>query len=232
MPGHRFPDSGTPRWLPLETWPRRAAFEYFRGLAKPWFSVCARLDLTALYAARHGLGPNGLTLAYHHAVLRAANALQPFRLRLQDGRVRLHETIHGSMTVLRPDETIAFAHIDHVDDFAAFARAASPRLQAAQRGEVAFDAGLDDDACIHFTTLPWLDFTSFEHARGADPDDAVPKIAFGKIVPQGGRRTMAIAIEVHHALIDGLHVGRLVQDVQALLDGWGSLEPGSAKPPG
>jgi chloramphenicol O-acetyltransferase len=36
-----------PRFLDLEHWPRRAAFEFFRGYDNPYFNVCAPLDATA-----------------------------------------------------------------------------------------------------------------------------------------------------------------------------------------
>ena len=70
---------------------------------------------------------------------------------------------------------------------------------------------------IHFTTLPWLHFTSFSHARNWGREDAVPKIAFGRADADGPRLWLPFSVEVHHALMDGLHLGRYVQDVEAAL---------------
>jgi chloramphenicol O-acetyltransferase type A len=203
-------------YLDLDRWPRRASFEYFKAFDKPYFNVCTRLDLTALVALKRQL-PGGLSLACHHLVLQLANEHEPFRYRLDQGRVRVLDIVHGSMTVLRPDDSIAFAYIAHDPDYRRFVAAAEPQVRAVQRGEVPFDPGLDQDALVHFTTLPWIDFTSFSHARNWGREDAVPKFAFGRLQPDGARWHMACSVEVHHALMDGLHVGRFVQALEQRL---------------
>lgn len=203
-------------YLDLDRWPRRDAFEHFRAFDKPYFNVCTRLDLTALVALKPRL-PGSLSLAYHHLVLGLANQIEPFRYRLEGGRVRVLDQVHISTTVLRDDDSISFAYLHHHDDFAAFAAAAQPRLQAARRGESAFDPGLDQTAMMHFTTLPWIDFSSFSHARNWGREDSIPKFAFGRLQREGGRWAMAMSVEVHHALMDGLHVGRLIQALEQQL---------------
>ena len=70
---------------------------------------------------------------------------------------------------------------------------------------------------IYFTTLPWLSFTSFAHARKRGREDSVPRIAFGKFVKENDRTWMPFSVEVHHALMDGLHVGRYVNRLQEAL---------------
>lgn len=207
---------GDPRYLDLERWPRRASFEFFRGFDKPYFNVCTRLDVTALVALKPRLA-GGLSLACHHLVLRAANEIEPFRYRLDQGRVRVLEANHASLAVLRDDESIAFAYLSWDPDFARFAADSAPRVRAVQRGQVAFDPGLDQTAAVHFTTLPWIDFSSFSHARNWGREDSIPKFAFGRLQGEGERWHMALSVEVHHALMDGLHVGRLVQTLEERL---------------
>jgi chloramphenicol O-acetyltransferase type A len=45
----------------------------------------------------------------------------------------------------------------------------------------------------------------------------VPKLAFGRAEPAGEHLWMPMSVEVHHALMDGLHVGRFVQAFEAAL---------------
>ncbi|QPF73875.1 chloramphenicol acetyltransferase [Roseateles sp. DAIF2] len=208
--------------LRLEGWPRRAAFEHFRGLAQPFFSLCATVDVGAL-AARVRACPGATPfLVYHHAALRAANVVEPFRYRLDGAGVRVHARVNGSTTVLREDgESLGFADLPYEPKLADFVARALPVLAAARRpapGLGAEGAALDEQApLIHMTTIPWLFFSSFSHARGAGDD--VPKLAFGRIVEQQGQRLMPVGVEVHHALMDGLHVGRFYAAMQAALDG-------------
>lgn len=209
-------------YINTETWARRDAFEYFRGFDKPYFNICTRLDVTRLKAAVAEAG-GGFMLACYFIALRLANEQQPFRLRLEDGRVRVHEVVDGATTVLRDDDSFGFAYFDHATDFARFARQGAAAIAAARDRHAPFEPRLDQSAVLHFTTLPWLHFTSFSHARNWGREDAVPKFAFGRIDAEGDRLWMPLSVEVHHALMDGLHVGRYVQAFEAALQaphGW------------
>ena len=76
------------------------------------------------------------------------------------------------------------------------------------------DARDDRSDMIHYSALPWVAFTSFSHARNWRREDSVPKIVFGKYTERDGHRLMPVSVEVHHALMDGLHVGRFLERLQ------------------
>ena len=206
-----------PRYLDLDAWPRRDAFDYFRGFDKPYFNVCTRLDVARLKQAVADSRRGGLALAYHFIALNLANALEPFRYRLEGARVRIHAQVDGSTTVLRDDGSFGFADLAHHADFARFAASGAAAIAATRSGRPPFEPKPDDSARIHFTTLPWLNFTSFSHARNWGREDSVPKLAFGRIDVDGARAWMPLSVEVHHALMDGLHVGQFVQSFEAAL---------------
>jgi chloramphenicol O-acetyltransferase type A len=50
------------------------------------------------------------------------------------------------------------------------------------------------------------------------PLDSVPRFAWGRFFADGDRVKMPLDVQGHHGLVDGLHVGRLYQGLQALLD--------------
>ena len=220
-----------PTYLDLDTWPRRPAFDYFRTFDKPYFNVCARLDVAELKQAVAERRSGGLALAYHYIALRLANELEPFRLRLDGGRVLVHPVVHGGTTVLREDGSFGFAYLDHHPDFATFAAQGAATMAAARAGQVSFEPRLDDSAVIHCTTLPWVHFSSFSHARNWGREDSVPKLAFGRIDVDGTRAWLPLSVEVHHALMDGLHVGQFFQGFEAALrepQAWLGTPPASA----
>ncbi len=210
-------------YLDTAAWSRRDACGFFRGFDNPFFNVCVRLDVARLKRALDSAGrPAGLGLACYWLALRLANEQQPFRLRFEGERVRVHEVIDGSSTVLREDrESFGFANFDYAADFMFFASAAGAAIRAARRDPTDFEPRPNDVARIHFTTLPWMHFTSFSHARvwrrDGQPEDSVPKLAFGRADAEGGRLWMPMSVEVHHALMDGVHVGRFVQGFEAAL---------------
>ena len=164
-----------------------------------------------------------ITLACHFVALQLANRMEPWRYRLAQDRVRVMATVHASTTVLRDDGSFGFACLQHASDYTRFAAPAAQALAAARTAEPAFEPRVGDAALLHFTTLPWLHFTSFAHARHRGSNgggDSIPKIAFGRIDrdPAGGtQRWMPLAVDVHHALMDGVHVGRFVQAFEAAM---------------
>jgi len=204
-------------YLDTSRWPRRDAFEFFRGFDKPYFNVCVRLDVAALKAAVAERGVVSFTLAYHYLALRLANEQEPFRYRIENGRVQIHDVVHGGATVLRADDSFGFAYLDYDRDYARFASQGAAAMAQARSRHAAFEPRLDATNVIHTTTLPLIAFTSFSHARNWGREDSVPKLAFGRADRDGPHMWLPFSVEVHHALIDGLHVGRYVQAFEAAL---------------
>jgi chloramphenicol O-acetyltransferase type A len=211
--------------LDIATWPRREAFAHFKNFEQPFFNVCTRVDVAPLKAAVRDAvqagGHGGLALAYHFIALRLVNLQQPFRLRLRGDQVLVLPEVHGSATVLRDDESFGFTDLLHNASFASFARQAAAAMAATRARAVGFNTSADDQALVYFTTLPWVHFTSFAHARRRNPNDSIPRFAFGRIDAdgqgQGARQWLPLSVEVHHALMDGVHVGRFVQAFEAAL---------------
>lgn len=205
-----------PEILDLAGWKRRRHFEFFRHYERPWFNLCADVDVTALVARCAEPGGPSFFLASLWLSLVAANAVEELRYRLRGDQVVVHEVIHGGSTVLMPDETFAFAYFDFDPSFPAFAEAAAPALARVTGGPGGLDPRTDSDDLIHYSMIPWVSFTSFSHARVRGQDDSVPKIVFGKHRQAGGRRLLPVSVEVHHALVDGLHVGRFYERFEDL----------------
>ena len=204
-----------PRYLDIATWPRRDTFEFFRGYDKPFFNVGTSLDVTNLVGEIKQRPGFSLSLAYHYFALRVVNEIEPFRYRLRGDQVLVHDVIHGGTTLLLPNETFIMAYFDYQEDFGQFMHDAMKTIEA-QRAAGAFDPRPEDDR-IHFSVLPWISFTSFSHARNWGREDSVPKMAFGKISEVNGRRMMPFSVEVHHAMMDGITVGRYLDRLQQAL---------------
>jgi chloramphenicol O-acetyltransferase type A len=196
-----------PKSLDLATWTRRDVFEFYRNFDKPYFNICVRLDVTNLLSVLRRRDQSNVSLTYHYFALRTANEIEPFRYRLKEGQVIVHDIIHAGTTVLLENGSFALAYFDHDPDFATFISKARHAVDQA-RADGVFQPRREHDARIHFTTLPWAAFTSFSHARNWGLEDSVPKIAFGKFTQENDRTLLPFSVEVHHALVDGSDVGR------------------------
>ena len=204
-----------PRYIDISTWPRRDAFEFFRGYDKPFFNVGTSLDVTNLVAEIKKRPGSSLSLAYHYFALRVVNEIEAFHYRLRGDQILVHDVIHGGTTLLLPNETFIMAYFDYQEDFEQFMRDAMQAMDE-QRAAAVFGPRPEDDR-IHFSVLPWISFTSFSHARNWGGEDSVPKMAFGKISEVNGRRMMPFSVEVHHAMMDGITVGRYLDRLQEVL---------------
>lgn len=206
-----------PRFLDLENWPRRDVFQFFLHFDKPYFNICVQLDVTKLLALRSRANFSPF-LAYHYLALRMLNEVEPFHYRLRDGKVLIHDVVHAGSTLLLADDTFSFVYFDYHEDFSRFADETSRAIEKVRSGENKFLPRDEHDALVHFTTLPWISFTSFSHARNWGREDSVPKLSFGRFTKQNDAVLLPMSVEVHHALMDGLHVGRFVNKLEAALD--------------
>jgi chloramphenicol O-acetyltransferase type A len=151
--------------------------------------------------------------ALHYFALRAANETEPFRYRLQDGKIIIYEVINGGTTVLLPNESFAYSYFDYTTDFEKFVAGMNRSVDELRRGDGRLKPSTRDDL-IYSTTLPWMSFTSFSHARTPGRGDSIPRFVFGKFFNEGERVLMPFSVEVHHALMDGLHVGRFLSRLE------------------
>ncbi len=206
--------TGTP--IDVAHWKRAEHFRFYRTFAQPHFSITADVDVTALRERCTAPGGPSFFLATLFLSLQAANAVEAFRLRLRGEVVWRHDVVDAGSTLLRPDDTFTFATFPHTERFADFAAAGEAEIARRRVATGLLDGG-DGDELIHYSVLPWVAFTSFTNAL-PDPDESCPKIVFGRYVERGGRWTMPVSVQVHHALVDGIDVGRFFEGFQLRLD--------------
>jgi chloramphenicol O-acetyltransferase type A len=202
-----------PGYIDTETWSRRHLFRLFKDYHNPYFNVCADVDVTSLlgFARERGLS---CSITYHFLSLKTANEVEPFRYRLRGERVLVHEHVHGGAIVLLPDESFTFVYFDFTEDFGAFHESARAIVERARVEPPQLDARAEQDDLIYHSVIPWVSFTSISHARDSRQRSGIPKIAFGKYRDVGGRVLMPVSVEAHHALMDGLHVGRYFERLE------------------
>ncbi len=100
-------------------------------------------------------------------------------------------------------------HFPFASGFESFQDGAQQAIDRASPEEL--DARPEDDGTIHGSSLPWIRFTGLTHARPLGLTDSVPKITFGKATADGDEVLMPVSVEVHHALVDGLHVSQFLE---------------------
>ena len=203
------------REIDLRTWERRDHFITYREFDQPHFGMCANVDITAFYPFVKDNGCS-FTTAIIYVLSRAANAIPQFRHRIRERTAVEHEVVHPSTTVLLEGDLFSFCMIEYTEKFSVFnARAAESMAYVRKHPTLADKPGQDD--LLFMTPIPWVSFTSIMHPLPSRPADSVPRLAWGKRLEDGTRLKMPLGVQGHHALMDGVHMGKFYAEVQDYL---------------
>lgn len=202
--------------IDINTWIRRDHFNFFNRFEEPFFGVTVNVDCTETYHEAKISGASFFQLYLHKSLL-AANSIENFRYRITGDEVWKYTEVNASATINRPNGTFGFGYIDYHEDFAIFRLAAIEEIAKVENSTGLIPSSSGDNV-IHYSALPWLNFKSMSHARSFSHQDSCPKISFGQVRLEGGRKIMAVSIHAHHALMDGFHVSQFVDAYQVLLN--------------
>ncbi|MBP2283516.1 chloramphenicol O-acetyltransferase type A [Flavobacterium sp. CG_23.5] len=204
--------------LDLENWPRASHFHFFRQFEEPFFGATVVIDCTRAYKRTKELNTS-FFIYYLHKTLVAVNSIESFRYRIYEDQIYIYDQINGSATIGREDGSFGFSLIEYNVDFTVFEKTAKTEIERVQNTAGLFTRTFEEENLIHFSAIPWLNFTSLSHARSYTFPDSCPKISFGKMmVTENGKRTMSMSIHVHHGLMDGLHLGQFVDYFQEIMN--------------
>lgn len=202
--------------LDLNSWNRKEHFLFFKQMEEPFYGITTTIDCTKAYAKAKELGVTFFSY-YLHKTLSAVNAVENFRYRIVEDEVYIFDVIDASATVMREDTTFGFSYMPFSEDFEEFTTTVQTEIERMQTTTGVFTREYPENL-IHFSALPWINFTSLSHARSFTWPDSCPKISFGKLTEENDKKSMPISVHVHHGLVDGYHVGLFLEQLQALMN--------------
>jgi len=199
-----------------ENWARKDQFDLFCSYERPHFAVTKRLNVNQLMTVQKPKGTSPYR-ACLYAIGAGIHAVDELKMRFRDDIVVRHDAIDLSMTVPKQDGGFAYGYVPFHPSFAEFDRISSALIEEASKGALAPNTSQRDDLA-YLSCMPWLDYSSINNAM-PHAGDCIPRVSWGKIVkdPDGIWR-MSMTLEVHHALVDGEHVGTYFEHVQTALD--------------
>ncbi|MBP6040398.1 MAG: chloramphenicol acetyltransferase [Flavobacterium sp.] len=198
--------------LDLTTWNRKEHFLFFKQMEEPFYGITTTIDCTQAYGKAKTLGVSFFSY-YLHKTLSAVNAIENFRYRIIGDEVYIFDVIDASATVMREDTTFGFSYMPYTENPIDFAQIVQTEIERIQTTTGVFTREYPENL-IHFSALPWINFTSLSHARSFSWPDSCPKISFGKLTDENGIKSMPISVHVHHGLVDGYHVGLFLDALQ------------------
>lgn len=203
------------RQLDLASYSRRAHFSYFSSLAYPYVGMTVNVDITTmLHAAREKKLPLFLTLCY--CVCEAANSVPEFRQRIVDGGIVEFDRCRSSHTVALEDGTYCYCTLENGFPLPEFLRRATAAQEEARRAQSIEEDEGDMLDLFFLSTLPWVSYSALVQPVPI-PADSNPRITWGKYFDQNGRTLLPLSVLCHHALVDGIHIARFYEAMDAQL---------------
>ena len=202
--------------IDLKTWNRTAHFEFFSKFDEPFFGITTPIDCTIAYQNSKNI-EIPFFFFFLYKTLVAINKIDNFRLRIEGENVVLYDEINASATIMREDKTFGFSFMKYQEDIHEFKIMAQTEIQRIQNTPGILTREYPENI-IHFSAVPWINFTGLTHSRNYSISDSCPKISFGKLMEENGKKTMALSVTAHHGLLDGYHIGLFVEELQNLLN--------------
>lgn len=195
---------------------RKKHFEFFKNMNHPHFNICANVDITNfLYFLKQKNLPFTPSIVF--VTTKVANSIPQFLQRIRGTKVVEHENVHPSFTVWTDvADVFSFCEVKFTDNYMDFIKSAEQKI-AKMRTHPSFEDSEERDDYLFMSSIPWVSFTSFQHAMSYHPSDSVPRITWGKYFKEAEKIMMPVSVQVHHALVDGRHVGQYFMKLEEIL---------------
>lgn len=198
------------------TWKRAAHCTVFRKCVEPAFCMAFELDITEFYRKiKQEKLP--FTFAMIYAVAKCANRIEEFRYRFLEGQVVLFDKIDTAFTYLdKQTELFKVVNVPFAGNMGEYCKTAK---QAAEEQREYFTGPLGNDV-FQFSPMPWVTYTHVSHTNSGKRDNATPLFDWGKFYERGGKLLLPFSVQAHHSFVDGLHIGRLAENLQSWLNNY------------
>lgn len=204
----------------LANYARRDLLQAFQHRQMPCFSTACQIDITPFKRLADAQG-HGFFVPMSYLISRAVNGVPAFRQRLIGGELYEFDHVDPGYTVLLRDDSFSFCDSRHFDCYAEYREHAARCIEAVKRSP---DRSTGDKHHMFFiTSVPWFSFTAFTHPFD-ESYASIPIITIGRFFDHGERVVLPLAVQVHHGLVDGIHVGRFFEQMRRLLDDPSALE--------
>ena len=205
------------RLIDLETWERREFYEHFINEVVCTYSVTVNLDITRLNGAK--LYPAMIWL-----LTKTVNEMPEFRTSLTKEGLGIYDSMHPMYTVFnKENKNFSGIWSYFSEDYSAFLENYESDVREYSKStRYAPKEGTPENS-FNISMVPWLEFTAVNINVFDDGKFLLPIFTMGKYVEREGKRLLPLAIQAHHAVCDGYHVGLFVETLQRNIDSFPSL---------
>ena len=200
------------RKIDIENWERREFYEHFISQVVCSYSVSVNLDITNLIGQK--LYPAMIWL-----LTKTVNDMPEFRTSLTAEGLGIYDDMHPMYTVFNKENKnfsgIWSYYSEDYDTFLQNYEEDSAKYSTSTRYTPKDGTPVNS---FNISMLPWVEFTGLNINVYDEGKFLLPIFTMGKYFERDGKRMLPLAIQVHHAVCDGYHVGAFVERLQGYID--------------
>ncbi len=205
--------------IDLASWKRAEHYQFFHNMDYPQYNICMNIEVTNFLERIKIKG-----LPFYYAMIYASmitlNEIEEMRYRIRNNQIILHERIHPSFTEMCSESDLfKLVTVNLESSMEAFIDVAKAKAESQTEYFPLSELGGRDDL-VYITCIPWISFTHLSHTINLRKDDSVPRISWGKYFKEGDKVLLPFSVQVNHALVDGIHVGRYIEKLQEYMNAY------------
>ena len=200
-------------------WKRKEYFDYYLNQVRCTYSITLNLDLTSLLKE---IKRNDVKLypTMIYLLSTIVNKHEEFRTAINANRqVGIFDILHPSYTIFQNDsDTFTNIWSEYATSFSEFYK--RYLLDTESYGEIKSFLAKPNmpENVFNISSIPWVSFTGFNLNLPKVTNYLLPIFTTGKYFTQNKKILLPIAIQVHHAVCDGFHISRFVNELQELIN--------------
>ena len=194
--------------IDMENWERREFYEHFIREVVCSYSITVNLDITPLKGQR--LYPAMIWL-----LTKTVNEMPEFRTVLTKDGPGIYDSMHPMYTVFnKENKNFSGIWSYFSEDYGEFLKSYEADEAEYSKSTRYTPKADTPENSFNISMLPWLEFSSVNINVYDEGKFLLPIFTMGKYFEREGRRLLPLAIQVHHAVCDGYHVGLFVEKLQ------------------
>lgn len=203
----------------MTNWNRAKTYHHYMSEVPCTYSMCVNLDISILIATvkRQGLK---LFPAYLYGISRIVNRHQEFRMAIDaQNHLGFFDVSHPCYAVFH-EESESFSNIwtEYNEDFNLFYQNYENDMELYGKEGSLISKPISGDNLFNVSCIPWTSFTGFNINLQKGYDYLPPIFTVGKYSEENNKTLMPLAIQVHHAVCDGFHAARFVNELQTWMN--------------
>lgn len=201
--------------IDIDDWPRKEHFEHYFKNIPCTYSMTTKVDITTIVNKKQKLYPTMLYL-----LTKLVNRHEEFRTSVNEqNQPFLYENMHPSYTVFHQDsETFSCLWTSYNEDYQTFCQSYQQDIEQYGHLKSMTPKPQMPENVFNISMIPWASFEGFNLNLQKGYDYLLPIFTMGKYYEENGKYFLPLAIQVHHAVCDGFHVCRFVNELQELIN--------------